>query len=64
MNKKTQQVYRIILGAAIIVGSIFLSFRYLMKGSPFFKALAIGFIVAVAYLVINYLNKKAKEDHE
>lgn len=62
MDKKTQFIYRLIFGATIIVGVIFLSIRYLMKGSPFIKVLALGLIVATTYLVIDYLKRKVKED--
>ena len=55
MDKKTQFMYRLIFGIVIIGGVVFLSFRYLLKGSPFIKVLAIGLVVAVSYLVIDYL---------
>lgn len=50
-----------LFGAVIIGGVIFLSFRYLMKGSPFIKVAALGLIIATSYLVIDYLKKKFKE---
>jgi hypothetical protein len=62
MNKKTQFMYRLLFGVVIIGGVIFLAFKYLLKGSPFIKVLAIGLVVAVSYLVIDYLIKKNKED--
>ena len=61
MDKKTQFMYRLIFGIVIIGGVVFLSFRYLLKGSPFIKVLAIGLVVAVSYLVIDYLIRKSKE---
>ena len=62
MEEKQKTVFRIIFGAIIIVGSIFLSVRYLLKGSPFFKVLAIALIAAVTYLVINYIKSKHKKN--
>jgi len=50
-----------LFGAVVIGGVIFLSFKYLMKGSPFIKVLALGLIIATSYLVIDYLKKKFKE---
>ena len=61
MDKKTEFIYRVLFGAVIIGGVIFLSFRYLMKGSPLIKVLALGLIIATSYLVIDYLKKKYKE---
>lgn len=61
MDKKTQFMYRIIFGVIIIGGVIFLSFRYLLKGSPFVKVMAVGLIAAVTYLVIDNLKRKNKE---
>lgn len=62
MDKKTQFLYRLIFGVIIITGVIFLSFRYLLKGPPFIKVLAIGLIAGVSYLVVDYLIKKSKEN--
>lgn len=62
MDKKRQFMFRLIIGVIVITAVIFLSFKYLMKGSPFIKVLAIGLIVATGYLVFDNLNKKAKED--
>lgn len=60
MDKKTQFIFRVILGAIIIAASIFLSFKFLMRGNPFIKVMAIGLIAGTAYLVIDYLIKKTK----
>lgn len=62
MDKKTQFIYRILFGAVIIGGAIFISFRYLLKGPPFIKVLALALIVGVSYLVIDYLKRKTKEN--
>jgi hypothetical protein len=61
MDKYTRFKFQILIGAVIIAGSIFLVFRYLMKGSPFIKVLALGLIVGVSYLVVDYLIKKSKQ---
>lgn len=61
MNKKTQFMYRLLFGVVIIGGVFFLSFRYLLKGPPFIKVLAIGLVIATAYLVVDYLIKQSKE---
>jgi hypothetical protein len=58
MDEKSKLVYRIIFGVIIIAGAIFLSFKFLLKGPPFIKVLALGLIAAVIYLVINYIKKK------
>jgi len=61
MDKKIRFKYLVALGATIIGGVIFLSGRYLLTKSPFMKVLAIGLIVAVSYLVVDYLRKQNKE---
>jgi len=63
MNERTKVIYRIIFGAVIIAAVIFLSFRYLMKGSPFIKVLALGLIIAVVYLVIRNIRKKSENNN-
>ena len=44
MDEKSQLIYRIIFGAIIIAGVIFMSFKFMLKGPPFIKVLAIGLI--------------------
>lgn len=61
MDEKTKFKYYVALGAVAIGGTIFLSGKYLLTKSPFMKVLAIGLIVAVSYLVVDYLRKKNKE---
>ena len=63
MDKKTQNIYRILFGVIIITGVIFVSFKYLLKGPPFIKVMAIGLIVGVSYLVIDNISKKNKENN-
>ena len=62
MDKRTKFLYRLLFGSVIIAGVILLSFRYLMKGSPFIKVLALGLIIATAYLVVDYPIRKSKEE--
>ncbi len=62
MDKNTQFKFRLLLGATVIAAVIFLSFKYLLKGPPFVKVMAIGLVVAVAYLVVTHLIKKSKEN--
>jgi hypothetical protein len=57
MSNRTKLIYKIIFGSVIIGGTIFLSFRYLLKGSPFIKVMALGLVVAVTFLVFNYIKK-------
>jgi len=52
----------LLVGIVIIGGVVFLSFRYLLKGSPFIKVLALGLVVATSYLVIDYIKRKSKEN--
>ena len=61
MDKKTRFMYRLMFGVVIIGGVVFLSFKYLLKGSPFIKVMAVGLIVGTTYLVVDYLNKQSKE---
>lgn len=61
MDKKSQFIYKLIFGVIIIGATIFLSFRYLLKGAPFVKVMAIGLVAGVSYLVIDYLKKQNKE---
>lgn len=62
MDKRTQFLYRQIFGVIVIGAAIFLSFRYLMKGPPFIKVLALALIVGTSYLVVDYLKRKSKEE--
>lgn len=62
MDDKQQLIFRIIGGAIIIAATIFLSFKYMLKGPPFVKVLAIGLIAAVVYLVISFIKSKTKTD--
>lgn len=60
MNKNSNFLLILTMGVLVIVGTMYVSFRYLMKGSPVFKLMAIGLIGAVSFLVIDYLIKKSK----
>lgn len=60
MERKSKFTFQLILGILTIGAVIFLSFRYLMKGSPLLKVLALGLIIVVSYLVVDYLKRKAK----
>lgn len=62
MDKKTQFLYRLLFGIVLIGAAIFLSFRYLLKGPPFIKVLAVALILGVSYLVVDYLKRKTKDD--
>ena len=62
MDKKSAFTFRIFLGVIIIGATVFLSFRYLLKGPPFIKVMAIGLVAGVSYLVIDNLIKKSKEN--
>lgn len=62
MDKRTQFMYRLIFGVIVIGAAIFLSLRYLMKGPPFIKVLALALIVGTSYLVVDYLKRKSKEE--
>lgn len=60
MNRKSKFTFQLILGVILIGGVIFFAFRFLMRGSPFFKVLALGLIVITIYLVVDYLKRKSK----
>ncbi|MBB78597.1 MAG: hypothetical protein CL844_06300 [Crocinitomicaceae bacterium] len=62
MDKKSAFNFRIFIGVIIIGATVFLSFRYLLKGPPFIKVMAIGLVAGVSYLVIDHLIKKSKEN--
>ncbi|TNE72727.1 MAG: hypothetical protein EP333_07270 [Bacteroidetes bacterium] len=62
MDKRTAFIYRLLFGVVLIGASIFLSFRYLIKGPPFIKVLALALILGVSYLVVDYLKRKSKAD--
>ena len=62
MDRKSAFTFRIFLGVIIIGATVFLSFRYLLKGPPFIKVMAIGLVAGVSYLVIDHLIKKSKEN--
>jgi len=62
MNKRPQLTFRILVGVVIITAVVFFAFKYLMKGSPVIKVMAIGLIAGTIYLVVDYLIKKNKED--
>ena len=61
MDNKSQYLFKIVFGAVIIGGVIFVAFKYLWGGSPTQIVMALGLIVCTSYLVINYLIKKNKE---
>lgn len=54
-------MYQLVFGVIIIGGVGFLSFRYLLKGSPVIKVMAIALVAGVTYLVVDYLKRKNKE---
>ena len=62
MDKNSAFTFRIFIGVIIIGATVFLSFRYLLKGPPFIKVMAIGLVAGVSYLVIDHLIKKSKEN--
>lgn len=62
MDLKQKQIFRIIFAVIIIGGSLYVSLRYLMKGSPFFKVGILLANVAIIYLVIDFIIKKNKKD--
>jgi hypothetical protein len=64
MDKRNEFIFRLIFGSVMIGGVIFLSFRYLMKGSPFIKVLALGLVAGTSYLVIDYIIRKTKEKND
>lgn len=58
MKEKSKFTIRLIFGVVIIAAVIVVSFKYLMKGSPVIKVLAVGLIVSTSYLVLDYLKRK------
>ncbi|MGM0479484.1 MAG: hypothetical protein ACQERC_09690 [Bacteroidota bacterium] len=62
MNMRTRQIFRILLGAVIIGGSVYLSVRYLFKSPPFIKVLVLIALIAIIYLTVDYIIKKGKRD--
>lgn len=62
MNTRQKQIFRIILGAIIIGGSIYVSVRYLFKTPPFIKVLVLIALISIIYLTVDYIVKKGKKD--
>ena len=60
MNEKTRYIYKIIFGAIIIVAAVFFSFRYLIKGPPLLKVLAVALVAGVIYLVYSYIKNTSR----
>ncbi|NVK63339.1 MAG: hypothetical protein HWE22_02080 [Flavobacteriales bacterium] len=60
MERRSKFIFQVIIGVIIIGAVIFLAFRFLMRGSPFFKVMALGAIVLTIYLVVDFLKRKAK----
>ena len=62
MDDRTKFLYKLIFGAFVIAGVVFLSFRYLVfRGAPHFKLLGFGLMVAVTYLVVDFITKNARK---
>jgi hypothetical protein len=61
MDKKSKFKFQVLVGVVIITAVVFLAFKYLMKGSPVIKVMAVGLVAGTAYLVVDYLIKKNKE---
>lgn len=62
MSDRTKLFFQVILGAVLIAAAIFLSLRYLMKGSPFVKVMAVGLIVAVIFLVVSFIRRNSRDN--
>lgn len=62
MSTRSRQIFRIILGAIIISGALYLSIRFLFKGSPMMKIFTLLLNVAITYLTVDTLLKQNKKD--
>jgi cell division protein FtsW (lipid II flippase) len=62
MNIRQKQIFRIIIGAIIIGGSIYISVRYLFKSPPFITVLVLIALISIIYLTVDYIVKKGKKD--
>lgn len=62
MNTRNRQIFRIIIGAIIVGGSIYVSIRYLFKTPPFIKVLVLIALISIIYLTVDYIVKKGKKD--
>lgn len=62
MNTRQKQIFRIIIGAIIVGGSIYVSARYLLKTPPFIKVLVLIALISIIYLTVDYIVKKGKKD--
>ena len=62
MNTRQRQIFRILLGAIIVGGSIYVSIRYLFKSPPFIKVLVLIALISIIYLTVDYIVKKGKKD--
>lgn len=60
MERRSKFIFQALVGVIIIGAVVFFAFRYLMRGSPVFKVLALGLIAVTVYLVVDFLKRKAK----
>lgn len=62
MDIKAKKLFRIILASIIIGGTVYVSFKYLMKGPPFMKVAVLLLIAIVVYFTVDLVLKKGKKD--
>ena len=62
MDIRSKKIFRIIFASIVIGGSIYVSVKYLMKGSPFIKILVLFLLSIIVYLTVDFVIKKNKKD--
>lgn len=57
MNNKSKFTLQLMIGIVLIAAVIVFSFKFLLKGPPLVKVMAIGLILVVTIGVVNKLKK-------
>lgn len=62
MSTRVKQIFRIVLAALLIAGSMYVSVRWLFKSPPFIKVFVLLANIAVSYLSIDFVLKQNRKD--
>lgn len=62
MSQKNRQLFSIIIGSIIMGGTIYVSFKYLMKGPPPIKVGVLLLNVIVSYFTLDFIKKQTKKN--
>lgn len=62
MSQKNRQLFSIIIGSIIMGGTIYVSFKYLMKAPAPIKVGVLLLNVIVCYFTINFIKKQTNKN--